>query len=425
MIDKKIIREKIDLLMNALKNRNYVFDVQKLVDLDNQSKTILLEIEKLNEKRNSLSKDISIFIKEKNQLMIDKIKGEVVEIKNKIESLEQKNNKNLEELDFLLLNIPNIPDKTVPIGKDENDNVEIKKYLEPTKFDFEPLPHWDLAVKNNLVDFERATKITGARFTIYMNDGSKLMRALQQFTLDYHAKNNYTEFSMPVIVNETSLYSTGNLPKFKEDLFKLEDSYYYLAPTGEIQLTNYFRDEILKEEKLPYKFTTSTINFRSEAGSSGRDTKGVIRQHQFYKTEMVNISHPEKSFELLEEMTRSAEGILEELKLPYRRIVLCTGDMGFSSARTYDIEVWLPSYNAYKEISSCSNCLDFQARRSKIRFKNTKTNKNELVHTLNGSGLALDRLWAAVVENYQNKDQTISVPDVLVKYLNKTYLNSK
>lgn len=419
MINKKIIREDIKVLENALKNRNAKFDLTKIIELDSKSKDISSQIEKLNEKRNNLSKEITTYIKNKNNDKVEEIKKEVSNIKVQIEKLETENSNYVNELDSILLSIPNIPHESVPIGKDENDNIEIKKHLEPTKFDFEPLPHWDLAIKNDLVDFERATKITGSRFVIYKNNGSKLIRALQQFTLDHHEKKGYTEFAMPVIVNESSLYGTGNLPKFKEDLFKLEDSNYYLAPTGEIQLTNYFRDEILKEENLPYRFTTSTINFRSEAGSAGRDTRGVIRQHQFYKTEMVNLANPNNSFEMLEEMTRNAESILEELKLPYRRIVLCTGDMGFSSAKTYDIEVWLPSYNAYKEISSCSNCMDFQARRSMIRFKNSKTNKNELVHTLNGSGLAIDRLWAAIVENYQNKDGTITVPDALVKYMNK------
>lgn len=418
MINKKIIRENINVLEIALKNRNAKFDLKKIIELDLKSKDISTKIEKLNERRNVLSKEITNHIKNNEKDKVEQIKKEVSNIKIEIEKLENENNKYIEELDNILLSIPNIPHESVPIGKNENDNVEIKKYLEPTKFDFKPLPHWELAVKNDLIDFERATKITGSRFIIYKNNGSKLIRALQQFTLDHHQANGYTEFSMPVIVNEQSLYGTGNLPKFKEDLFKIEGSNYYLAPTGEIQLTNYFRDEILKEENLPYKFTTSTINFRSEAGSAGRDTRGVIRQHQFYKTEMVNLSHPDKSFDILEEMTRNAESILEALNLPYRRIVLCTGDMGFSSAKTYDIEVWLPSYNEYKEISSCSNCMDFQSRRSMIRFKNSKTNKNELIHTLNGSGLAIDRLWAAIIENYQNKDGSIRIPDALVKYMN-------
>lgn len=418
MIDKNIIRENIKILQDALKNRNISnIDINLIYDLDQKVKNLTFKIDELNKQRNDLSKEIQTYIKSNDSTKVEQIKNNVSNIKKEIDTLTENQSILTDQLEQMLLMIPNIPDKSVPIGKDENDNVEIKKYGEPTKFDFEPLAHWDLAVKNNLVDFERATKITGSRFVIYKNNGSKLIRALQAFTLDYHAKNNYTEFSMPVIVNEKSLYGTGNLPKFKEDLFKIENTNYYLAPTGEIQMTNYFNNEILNESDLPYKFTTSTINFRSEAGSAGRDTRGVIRQHQFYKTEMVNISHPNNSFEMLEQMTLNAEGILEALKLPYRRIVLCTGDMGFSSMKTYDIEVWLPSYNSYKEISSCSNCGDFQARRAKIRFKNTKTNKNELVHTLNGSGLAIDRLWAAVVENYQNKDGSITVPEVLKKYL--------
>lgn len=418
MIDKNIIRENIKILQDALKNRNINnIDINLIFDLDQKVKNLTFKIDELNKQRNDLSKEIQTYIKSNDLTKVEQIKNNVSNIKKEIDTLTENQLILTSHLEQMLLMIPNIPDKSVPIGKDENDNVEIKKYAEPTKFDFEPLAHWDLAIKNNLIDFERATKITGSRFVIYKNNGSKLIRALQAFTLDYHAKNNYTEFSMPVIVNEKSLYGTGNLPKFKEDLFKIENTNYYLAPTGEIQMTNYFNNEILNESDLPYKFTTSTINFRSEAGSAGRDTRGVIRQHQFYKTEMVNISHPDNSFEMLEQMTLNAEGILEALKLPYRRIVLCTGDMGFSSMKTYDIEVWLPSYKSYKEISSCSNCGDFQARRARIRFKNTKTNKNELVHTLNGSGLAIDRLWAAVVENYQNKDGSIRVPEVLKKYL--------
>ena len=419
MIDKRYIRENIDELKQALENRNIKFDFNKITSLDNQIRDVNLKIEKNNELRNKLSSEIKDKINNNELEHVESLKQKVSLIKEKIDGLTAEYTKLNDDLNDILLNIPNIPDKSVPVGKDENDNVEIKKFMSPTKFDFVPLPHWDLAAKNDLIDFERATKIAGTRFVIYKNDGSKLIRALQAFTLDYHQQNGYTEFSMPVIVNEISLYGTGNLPKFKDDLFKIANSNYYLAPTGEIQMTNYYRNEILDENDFPFKFTTSTINFRSEAGSAGRDTRGVIRQHQFYKTEMVNLSLPSNSFLTLEEMTRNAEGILEALELPYRRIILCTGDMGFSSAKTYDIEVWLPSYNSYKEISSCSNCTDFQARRSKIRFKNKLTNKNELVHTLNGSGLAIDRLFAAVVENYQNIDGSITVPNVLVKYLNK------
>lgn len=419
MINKKIIRENINILKLALEKRNAKIDISSIEKTDKELLKITQEIEKLNEKRNTLSKQITLLIKENKKEEVERIKKEVSSIKLEIDKLSEKEKELSDSLDYELSRIPNIPHSSVPIGKDETENVEIKKYLEPTKFNFSPLPHWDLAKKNDLIDFERSAKVTGSRFVIYKGDGSKLIRALQQLTLDIHSDSGYTEFSMPVIVNQDSLYGTGQLPKFKEDLFKLEDSSYFLSPTGEVQLTNFHRDEILDESILPLRYTTSTINFRSEAGSAGRDTRGVIRQHQFYKTEMVNIANPNNSYDVLEEMTLQAEKILEVLKLPYRRIVLCTGDMGFSSAKTYDIEVWLPSYNSYKEISSCSNCEDFQARRAMIRYKNKATNKNELVHTLNGSGLAIDRLWAAVVENYQNSDGTIRVPEALIPYLKK------
>lgn len=419
MIDKKIIREDIAVLETALKNRNSKIDLEKIKNLDERHKILLIEVENLNRQRNVLSAKISTLFAEKKLEQAEELKKEVTAIKKDIEVKETEMKSLFEQLDNELLNIPNIPDSSVPVGKDENDNQEVKKFKEPTKFSFTPKAHWDLVVERDLVDFERATKITGTRFVIYKGDGAKLIRALQAFTLDLHQKAGYTEFLMPVIVNDKALYGTGQLPKFEEDLFKLKDTKYYLSPTVEVQLTNYHRDEILDEKDLPLKYTSSTINFRSEAGSAGKDTRGVIRQHQFYKTELVNIVKPGTSYKALEAMAKQAESILEALELPYRRIVLCTGDMGFSSAKTYDIEVWLPSYNAYKEISSCSNCLDFQSRRNMIRYKNKDAKKNEYVHTLNGSGLAIDRLFAAVVENYQNKDGSITVPKALQPYLNK------
>lgn len=417
MISKNIIKNEIDKLEQSLKNRNSKIDINKIKKLVSSESEILVKLEDLNKKRNENSKMIGIFVKEKNNKKIDELKKEMESIKKEIDKLEGKQSSIKEELDSFLYSIPNIPDKSVPIGKDENDNVEVKKWGEIKKPNFKQKPHWDLINDLKLGDFERATKITGSRFFIYKGLGSKLIRSLQMLTLDMHEKKGYTEFSLPVIVNSQSLVGTGQLPKFKEDLFQLSETNYFLSPTLEVQLTNYHRDEILSESELPLKYTSSSVNFRSEAGSAGKDTRGVIRQHQFYKTEMVNLVHPNKSFEALEEMTCQAESILEILKLPYRRIVLCTGDMGFSSAKTYDIEVWLPSYDSYKEISSCSNCLDFQSKRSMIRFKNKETGKNELVHTLNGSGLAIDRLFAAVIENYQNEDGSITVPDALVKYM--------
>ncbi len=417
MININIIRNNIEILDEALKKRNSKIDLQKIKNLALEFKEINLEIEKLNQERNEKSAKIAAYIKENNTSAIEETKNQMSSIKTKIEQINSKLNTINTELENELLNIPNIPDNSVPVGKDENDNVEVKKWGEPTKFNFEDKPHWTLMTNLDIGEFERATKITGSRFVIYKGLGNKLIRALQHLTLSMHEQKGYIEYGMPVIVNRESLTGTGNLPKFEEDLFKLTDTNYFLSPTLEVQLTNLYRNEIIDEKILPLKLTASLLNFRSEAGSAGRDTKGIIRQHQFYKTELVNLVNPKDSFNALEEMTLQAESILEALKLPYRRIVLCTGDMGFSSAKTYDIEVWMPSYKSYKEISSCSNCLDFQARRSKIRFKNSETNKNELVHTLNGSGVALDRLFAAVVENYQNEDGTITVPEVLVPFM--------
>ncbi|MEG0991977.1 MAG: serine--tRNA ligase [Malacoplasma sp.] len=422
MLDKKIFFNDFQIIKTALKNRNSKIDIVDLTSLLSKNKALTLEIEQLNFKRNTISKDISKLISENKQEDANSLKEEILKIKKQFDLANESLKSNEIVLNEILLSLPNIPNVDVPIGKDENDNKVIKLFGKPRQFDFSPKAHWELGIEKDIVDFDRATKITGSRFVVYKGKGSKLVRALQNFTLDSHSEKGYLEFSMPVIVNSDSLYGTGNLPKFEEDLFKINDTKYYLSPTLEVQLTNYYRNEILSEKDLPFKCTASSLNFRSEAGSAGRDTKGVIRQHQFYKTEMVNLVKPTTSFDELENMTRNAESILEKLNLPYRRILLCTGDMGFSSAKTYDIEVWLPSYNAYKEISSCSNCLDFQARRAMIRYKNEETSKNELVHTLNGSGLAIDRLWAAVVENYQTKDGNIEIPKELIQYLNFTQI---
>lgn len=417
MINKKIVLDDFEKIIKYLKNRNSKINIDNLSSLLLNNKTLNIEIEELNFNRNKISKEIGNLISQNMSQNISNLKLEISKIKEKIDFVSQQIELNEIELNNILLSLPNIPSDDVPIGKDENDNKVIKIFGDPKKFDFKAKSHWELGVEKKIVDFDRATKITGSRFVLYKGKGAQLIRKLQEFTLDCHNKNGYIEFAMPVIVNSDSLYSTGNLPKFEEDLFKIVDTNYYLSPTLEVQLTNYHRNEILDETELPLKFVASSVNFRSEAGSAGRDTKGVIRQHQFYKTEMVNLVMPNKSYETLESITRSAEEILEKLNLPYRRILLCTGDMGFSSAKTYDIEVWLPSYNAYKEISSCSNCEDFQARRAMIRFKNSSTLKNELVHTLNGSGIAIDRLWAAIIENYQTKDGDIEIPKELSKYL--------
>lgn len=418
MFDINLIRNKNEKILKKIKDRGFdISKIDQIIKDDEEIRMLLTNQQDLSAKRNSLSSEISSLIKDNNKDKIDIIKNEVSAIKESIEKLENKINILKLNIKSNLELIPNICDDSVPIGKDEKENIVIKKFSEPNKFSFDPKAHWDLGENLDLFIPSISTKITGSRFITYWKEGARLYRALQQFTLNENICSGFVEVLPQVIINDDSLYGTGQLPKFKDDLFKLENSDYYLSPTAEVQLTNIFRDTILKESDLPKKMTANTACFRSEAGSAGRDTRGVIRLHQFHKTELVIISHPDKSEENLEIITRQAESILEKLKLPYRRLLLCSGDTGFSSNKTYDIEVWLPSYNDYKEISSCSNCLDFQARRSKIRYKdNDGTNK--FVHTLNGSSLAIDRLWVAVVENYQNSDGSITIPDILQQYMN-------
>jgi seryl-tRNA synthetase len=315
-----------------------------------------------------------------------------------------------------MFNIPNLIDDSVPIGDDSHANVEVRKFLEPKKFDFSPLPHWEIGAKHNILSAELGAKITGARFTVYKGLGAKLERAVVNFMLDTHAKEGYTEIFPPFMVNRDSMVGTGQLPKFEEDMFKVEGTNYYLVPTAEVPVTNLYRNEIIENSALPVKYTAYTACFRAEAGSAGRDTRGLIRQHQFNKVELVKFSHPDKSFEELESLTQNAEQILKLLKLPYRVVCLCSGDVGFSSCKTYDLEVYMPSYGRYVEISSCSNFVDFQARRANIRFRD-ENGKLRLAHTLNGSGLAVGRTVAAILENYQQKDGSVTVPDVLRPYL--------
>lgn len=417
MINEKILRNESSKLFDSLNKRNSKLDLNKIIELESFIRKRKHEIQELTAQKNIISKEISILIKNDKNDEITKLKNQV----NTINSSLEKKKKDLFEKDLnlknLLMFIPNIPDESVPYGACEKDNVEIRKINKISKFDFVPKAHWELGKNLDIIQLERATLITGSRFSIYKNKGAKLMRALQALTLDILAENNFIEYLLPVIVNEKSLINTGQLPVMKEDVFKVDFKNYFLSPTLEVQLTNLFANKILDESKLPFKVTSSSLNFRAEAGAAGKDVKGLIRQHQFLKTEMVIISDPKNSWILLEEMVLCAEEILKILELPYRTILLCTGDMGFASAKTYDIEVYLPSYNNYREISSCSNCTDFQARRAKIRFK-SNDGTNELVHTLNGSGLALDRLWVAVVENYQQKDGSIKIPKILQKYLN-------
>ncbi len=417
MLDINKLRQNFEETVKILSTRGKKYEqLNKFQELDSEWRQVTTKIQNLNAQTNKFSKEIGSLIDSGKKQEAEELKNKVKEGKTELISLSSKKEELESELNEILYSIPNLPDKSVPIGKDENENVEIKKFSTPTKFDFKPLAHWDLAEKLGLIDFERGVKICGSRYIMYLDKGARLIRALQWYTLEINTQAGFKEVLPPVVVKRESLIGTGQLPKFEEDLYKL-NSGDYLSPTGEVQLTNLYRGEILDGNKLPIYFTTDTCCFRSEAGSAGKDTRGVIRQHQFYKTEMVKIVSDQNSFDELEHMTSQAEKILESLNLPHRRIVLCTGDMGFSSAKTYDIEVWLPSYNSYKEISSCSNCLDFQARNLMLRYKD-KNGETKYCHTLNGSGLAIDRLWAAVVENYQQADGSILIPEPLRKYFN-------
>ncbi|MCX7771317.1 MAG: serine--tRNA ligase [Proteobacteria bacterium] len=419
MLDIRFIRENLDLIEKMLSQRQMTFDLSAFKSLDEKRRLLIKRTEDLRAERNSLSQTIGKKKKENSaELEIEQIKQRVNEISEEIKTLETELSDIENEHRQLILSIPNMPHNSVPIGKSSEDNVVVRTYGEPKKFPFEPKPHWELGEKLDIIDFQRAGKLTGARFSILKGHGAKLERAIINFMLDLHtSKHGYIEMLPPFIVNKESMTGTGQLPKFAEDLFKLENWDYYLIPTAEVPVTNYFRDEILPEEKLPIYFTAYTPCFRAEAGSYGKDTKGLIRQHQFDKVELVKFVHPEKSYDELEKLTQDAERVLQELEIPYRVVVLCTGDLGFSSAKTYDIEVYLPSYNGYKEISSCSNFEDFQARRMNIKFRPKGSNKTEYIHTLNGSGLAVGRTLAAILENYQNEDGSITVPKALRKYM--------
>ena len=417
MLDLRRVVDKTEEIVKALETRGDDFShLDELVELDKARKELILEVEALKSRRNEISKKIGQYKKEQKdttELMagIDGVGEEIKAIDSKLRVVEAKIHK-------ILLEIPNVPRGTIPFGKDEDDNVEIKKWGEARNFDFEAKAHWDLAADLNIIDFERASKITGSRFVVYKRAGSKLERALASLMLDLHInEHGYDEISPPVIVNSKSMIGTGNLPKFGEDIFKLENSDYYLIPTAEVPVTNLHADEILEVNALPIKYTAYSQCFRSEAGSAGRDTRGIIRNHQFSKVELVKFVKPEDSTEAHEELLANAEKVLQLLELPYRVIELCTGDLGFASAKTYDIEVWLPSYGEYKEISSCSNFEDFQARRANIKFRREPKSKLEFVHTLNGSGLAIGRTIAAIIENYQNEDGTITTPEALRLYM--------
>lgn len=419
MFNIELIRNDTKRVKEKLAHRNFnVSTIDEILALDEKNRAMKTELQNANALRNKISKEIGVLMAKNQKEDANKLQQEVVGLKSKMEELSLTQSSLEKELLYKIACVPNLCDDSVPIGKDETANVPQHYFSKPTEFNFEPLAHWDLATKNELIDFERAAKISGSRFIVYTNKGARLMRALQQFTLNHNVKYGFTEILPPTIVVADSLYGSGQLPKFKEDVYHLDsnESSMFLSPTAEVQLVNLHRDEIIPREQLPIKYTANTPCYRSEAGSAGRDTRGVIRQHQFWKSELVEFATAETSWDEHEKLTRCAELVLEELELPYRRLLLCTGDTGFSSAKTYDLEVWLPSYNEYKEISSCSNCTDFQARRASIRTRDDE-DKTILVHTLNGSSLAIDRLWAAVVENYQQADGSIKIPKALIPYM--------
>ena len=415
MIDPKLLRTELDTVAEKLAKRGYELDKAFWQQVEEQRKSIQVKTEELQAKKNAGAKQVGLM--KRNGENTDALMAEMATISSEMKQAEDALKALQEKIQAAALTIPNLPDDSVPAGKDENDNVEMRRWGEPRQFDFAVKDHSDLGEDLGLLDFEMAAKLTGSRFSVLKGQLAKLNRALIAFMLTTHTdKYGYTEMYVPYMVNADSLLGTGQLPKFEEDLFKLRgEKEYYLIPTSEVPLTNSVRDKILDPEALPIKVTAHTPCFRSEAGSAGRDTRGLIRQHQFEKVEMVQIVHPETSMQALEDMTGQAEYILQQLGLPYRVIVLCGGDMGFGAVKTYDIEVWLPSQTTYREISSCSNCGDFQARRMQARVKDGK--KTELVHTLNGSGLAVGRTLLAIMENYQNADGTITVPEVLRPYM--------
>lgn len=416
MLDLKFVRENLDKVAEAMKNRHTEVDLDAFRKLDQERRDLLQEVEADKSMRNCVSAEISKMKKNGEDasekiLSMRTLGDKIAETDKKLKEVEQ-------GLRDIMLTIPNMPDASVPVGKDDTENPEVRKWGEPTHFDFEPKAHWDLGEDLGILDSNRAAKVSGGRFYYYLGLGARLERAVYNFMLDQHTqKDGYTEVIPPYIVNRETMTGTGQLPKFHEDMYRLEGMEMYLIPTAEVPLTNYYRDEIIDGAKLPIYLTAFTPCFRAEAGSAGRDTRGLIRQHQFHKVEMVKFTKPEDSFDELEKLTHDAEGILQALGLPYHVVCLCTGDLGFSATKCYDIEVWFPAQNKYREISSCSNCVDFQARRANIRFRRDSKSKPEFVHTLNGSGLAVGRTVAAILENYQQADGSIVVPEVLRPYM--------
>lgn len=417
MLDIKLIRSNPEILKKAMAKRKESFDVKALIDLDEKRRQILTEVEKLKNKQNEASRQIPKFKKEGKD--ISSLMDEMKSLSDKIKALDGDVRNIDDELNKILLTIPNIPHDSVPEGDTDEDNVEVRRWGEPSKFEFDPKPHWEIGENLDILDFSTAAKVTGARFTFYKGLGARLERALMNFMLDIHVdKHGYKEVFPPFMVHRNSMIGTGQLPKFEEDAFKVYDTDYFLIPTAEVPVTNMYREQILDVKDLPIKHVAYSACFRSEAGAAGRDTRGLIRQHQFNKVEIVKFTTPETSYEELERLTRDAEEVLQILGIPYRVVKICMGDLGFTAAMKYDIEVWMPSYNRYVEISSCSNFEAFQARRSGIKFRRGPKEKPEFVHTLNGSGVAIGRTTACILENYQQEDGSVVVPEALRKYMN-------
>ena len=418
MLDMKRVRDHFEEVVVGLQNRGVERQVvEELRDLDEKRRELILKTEQLKQYRNTVTEEISQLKRNKEDASA-KI-AEMKQVGEDVKATDALLAEVEEKLEYIASRLPNIAAADVPVGEDENENVEIRREGTPRVFDFEPKPHWEVAEALDILDFERGAKVSGSRFLYYKGLGARLERAIYNYMIDLHVeKHGYTEMITPYLVNEQSMYGTGQFPKFKEDVFQINDERNLtLIPTAEVPLTNYYANEILEEAQLPIYFTALSPSFRSEAGSAGRDTRGLIRLHQFNKVEMVKFATPETSFEELEKMTDNAEDVLRGLGLPFRTIVLCTGDMGFSASKTYDVEVWIPAQDTYREISSCSNCVDFQARRAKIRYRQTETGKIELLHTLNGSGLAVGRTVAAILENYQEADGSVTIPEALVPYM--------
>ena len=424
MLDIKRIRENPEKVKEAVRSRNMNLDaeVDELIEIDKKRRELTQISDSLKQKQNEASKKLPQIKKAGGD--IQEILDEMTQIKAQVKENDEKLSKYESRQKEILLEIPNIPHESVPYGKDDSENVEKRKWGEPTKFDFEPKAHWDLGADLGILDPDTAAKVTGARFHFYKNEGARLERAIINYYLDLHTKNGYTEVLPPFLVNRASMTGTGQLPKFEDDAFKTTDDL-FLIPTAEVPVTNMYRDSILNGDDLPLRYCAYSACFRAEAGSAGRDTRGLIRQHQFNKVELVKFVKPDHSYDELESLTHEAEIALQGLGLPYHVVTLCSGDVGFSSAKTYDIEVWMPSYNRYVEISSCSNFEDFQARRANIRYKEGGKGKARYVHTLNGSGLAIGRTTAAIMENYQNEDGSITIPEVLRPYFGADIIKAK